>query len=202
MVSKYTYWKKHVSWHNEDYGTGRVIGQQVTNHSLKAYGVTKAFQCQVPEKLSMERSGHRSLQGLRQYERTTDSQEMQVCQILDSTKREYGMPSMVQEVSHCWPLSQQTSSAPTFSGCSCTNCTFQIACLHSRRLLQRTSLTWTLLTSFTFNSLCIHCTLCCCFAFLTLYSSSWASKGSVNWWGRCLFLLPGDNQMVRSSKRC
>ena len=99
----------------------------VTNHSLKAYGVTKMFQCQVPKKLNMEHSGHQSLQGLRQYERTTDSQEMQVCQILVSTKREYGMPSMVQEVSHHWPLSQQTSSAPTFSDCSFTNCTFQIA---------------------------------------------------------------------------
>ena len=116
------------------------LDNTVTNHSLKAYGVMKACQCQVPEKLIMERSGHRSLQGLRQYERTTDSQEMQVCQILVSTKREYGMPSMVQEVSHCWPLSQQTSSALTFTGCSFTNCTFQIACLHSRRLLQRTSL--------------------------------------------------------------
>ena len=103
------------------------LDKTVTNHSLRAFGVTKMFQCQIPEKLIMEHSGHRSLQGLHQYERTTDSQEMQVCQILDSTKREYGMPSMVQEVSHRWPLSQQTSSAPAFSSCSFTNCTFQIA---------------------------------------------------------------------------
>ena len=52
---------------------------------------------------------------------------MKVCQILDSTKREYGMPSMVKKVSHRQPLSQHNSSAPVFSGCSFTNCTFQIA---------------------------------------------------------------------------
>ena len=74
------------------------LDNTVTNHSLRAYGVTKMFQCQVPKKLIMEHSGYRSLQGLRQYERTTDSQEMQLCQILDSTKREYGWPSMVREV--------------------------------------------------------------------------------------------------------
>ena len=102
------------------------LEKTVTNHSLRAYGVTKMFQCQVPEKLIMERSGHRSLQVLRQYERTTDSQEMKVCQILDSTKREYGMPSMVKEVSHRQPLSEHNSSAPVFSGCSFTNCKIQI----------------------------------------------------------------------------
>ena len=146
------------------------LDNTVTNHSLRAYGVTKMFQCQVPKKLIMEHSGYRSLQGLRQYERTTDSQEMHVCQILDSTKREYSWPSMIREVSHRQPLSQQTSSAPAFSGCSFTHCTFQIALPPQRRLLQTSSQTWTLLTSFTFNSISIYCTflLLHCFSYTVL----------------------------------
>ena len=161
----------------------------VTNHSLRAYGVTKMFQCQVPEKLIMERSGHQSLQGLRRYERTTDSQEMQVCQILDSTKREYGTPSMVQEVSHRRPLSQQTPSAPAFSGCSFTNCTFQIALPPQLQTSTADFSDVNIADSFTtFNSLSIHytvlfavdllflhCTPCCCFvlySLLFLYSCS------------------------------
>ena len=36
-----------------------------TNHSLRAYGATKMYQAKVPEKLIQERTGHRSLEGLR-----------------------------------------------------------------------------------------------------------------------------------------
>ena len=46
-----------------------------TNHSLRAYGVTKLFKANVSEKL-MERSGHQSLEGVRKYERTDANQEM------------------------------------------------------------------------------------------------------------------------------
>ena len=42
------------------------LDKPVTNHSLRAYGVTKMFAANVPEKLMMERSGHRSIDGLRQ----------------------------------------------------------------------------------------------------------------------------------------
>ena len=44
------------------------LDKPVTNHSLRAYGVTKLFQANVPEKLIMERSGHRSTDGLWHYE--------------------------------------------------------------------------------------------------------------------------------------
>ena len=40
----------------------------------------------------------------------------------------------------------------------------------ARKRKQRTSLMWILLAFFTFNSLSLHCTHCCCFAFSTLYS--------------------------------
>lgn len=46
-----------------------------TNHSLRATRVSNLFQAGVPEKLIQQRSGHRSLEGLRQYQRTTLDQE-------------------------------------------------------------------------------------------------------------------------------
>ena len=35
-----------------------------TNHSLRAYSVTKVFKLNLPDKLTMERSGHRSIEGM------------------------------------------------------------------------------------------------------------------------------------------
>ena len=43
------------------------LDQEFTNHSLRAYGVTKLYNSNVPEKIIMERSGHRSLEGVRKY---------------------------------------------------------------------------------------------------------------------------------------
>ena len=40
------------------------------------------FQKGVPEKIIAERTGHRSLAGLRAYEKTTDEQEKSVCNAL------------------------------------------------------------------------------------------------------------------------
>ena len=40
-----------------------------TNHSLRATGITSLFQAGLPEKAMQDRSGHRSLDGLRKYER-------------------------------------------------------------------------------------------------------------------------------------
>ena len=58
------------------------IRKDVTNHSLRAYSVSKLFQSNVPEKLIMERSGHCSTEGVRQYERTNEPQVLQVCNAL------------------------------------------------------------------------------------------------------------------------
>ena len=40
------------------------LGKDVTNHSLRVYGVTKMFSAKVPEKIIMERSGHQSVEGV------------------------------------------------------------------------------------------------------------------------------------------
>lgn len=47
---------------------GGVAGNQ-TNHSLRYFGVTSIFS-NVPAKLIQERSGYRSLEALRVYEKT------------------------------------------------------------------------------------------------------------------------------------
>ncbi len=46
-----------------------------TNHLLRATAANRLFQKGVPEKIIAERTGHRSLAGLRAYERTTSDQD-------------------------------------------------------------------------------------------------------------------------------
>ena len=55
-----------------------ILDKPLTNHSLRAYSVTKMFKTSMPEKIIMERSGHRSMEGVRNYERTNTAQELQV----------------------------------------------------------------------------------------------------------------------------
>ena len=57
-----------------------------TNHSLRATGASMMFQAGVPEKIVQERTGHRSLEALRMYERTTTTQHMEVSRVLSAQK--------------------------------------------------------------------------------------------------------------------
>ena len=45
-----------------------------TNHSLRATAATRLYQSGIDEQLVMERTGHRSLEGVRNYKRTSDQQ--------------------------------------------------------------------------------------------------------------------------------
>ena len=62
---------------------GGVSGRK-TNHSLRATGVSDLYHAGVPEKVIQERSGHLSVSGLRQYERTTLGQQQAVSRVLSS----------------------------------------------------------------------------------------------------------------------
>ena len=53
-----------------------------TNHSLRATGTTTLFDAGVPESIIQKRTGHRSLDALRTYERVTPSQELAVAKVL------------------------------------------------------------------------------------------------------------------------
>ena len=58
-----------------------------TNHSLRATGATQLYESGVPEKLVQERTGHRSLEALRVYERTNEEQHKAVSSILSATNQ-------------------------------------------------------------------------------------------------------------------
>ena len=124
------------------------LGKGVTNHSLRAYGATELFRSNVPEKLVQQRTGHRSLEALRKYERIAEEQVMDVCRVLDGTKpqqEKHGAaipptPQVVQPVMQpspmlqtpwqpCYiqpPLLPQPAPIPQLSGCTLSNCTINI----------------------------------------------------------------------------
>ena len=58
------------------------ISERFTNHSLHAYEATTLFQAEVPEKLVQQRTGHRSVEGVRRYERTSESQLLDISNIM------------------------------------------------------------------------------------------------------------------------
>lgn len=58
-----------------------------TNHSLRATSATALFKSRAPEKIIQKTTGHRSVEVLRQYERTSVEKEHEACCILTSTDR-------------------------------------------------------------------------------------------------------------------
>ena len=60
-----------------------------TNHSLRVAGVSSLFDAGVPERIIQQRSGHRSLEGLRVYERVTQQQQQEVSKILAGDSKKF-----------------------------------------------------------------------------------------------------------------
>ena len=60
-----------------------------TNHSLRVAGVSSLFDAGVPERIIQQRSGHRSLEGLRVYERVTQQQQEEVSKILAGDSKKF-----------------------------------------------------------------------------------------------------------------
>ena len=58
-----------------------------TNHSLRATTTSRLYHSGVDEQLVMERTGHRSLEGVRSYKRTSDQQREALSDILNRPKR-------------------------------------------------------------------------------------------------------------------
>ena len=91
-----------------------------SNHSLRATSASRLFASNVPEKIIQEKTGHRSLVGLRGYERTTTEQERIVTKILSSIEqgREMGLEEpKVEEIPKPEAENEeQPKSAPVFSG--------------------------------------------------------------------------------------
>lgn len=98
------------------------ISGNFTNHSLRAYGASTLFQAGCNEKLSQQRTGHRSIDVLRQYERTSHSQLLDVSNVMSgekSTGKKEIVSSTVTEKS-----SSVVNTSPTIvlSGCNFTGC--------------------------------------------------------------------------------
>ena len=59
-----------------------------TNHSLRATAATRLYSSGIDEQLVMERTGHRSLEGVRSYKRTSAEQQETVSDILSNAKKQ------------------------------------------------------------------------------------------------------------------
>ena len=77
-----------------------------TNHSLRVTTATRLYASGVDEQLVMERTGHRSLDGVRTYKRTSNEQQVAISDVLNRVKR-----SRVES-----PPNTQTISTPTMPG--------------------------------------------------------------------------------------
>ena len=97
------------------------IAGNFANHSLCAYGASTLFQAACSEKLIQQRTGHRSLEALRQYEHTSQSQLLDISNDMAGAKPREIVSSTVTEKS-----SSVVNTSPTIvlSGCTFTGCSF------------------------------------------------------------------------------
>ena len=87
------------------------IGGYKTNHSLRATAATRLYQSGVDEQLVMERTGHRSLEGVRSYKRTSDTQCQALSDILNCSKKTWTDSSKkICSVPTLPPVASSTSS--------------------------------------------------------------------------------------------
>ena len=88
---------------------GNIQGHK-TNHSLRATGATELYEAEVPEKIIQERTGHRSLECLRMYERTSERQQQAVSNILSSSSQSTYQAQLAQINSHSQSINFNCSS--------------------------------------------------------------------------------------------
>ena len=103
-----------------------------TNHSLRATSTTRLYQSGADEQLVMERSGHRSVEGVRNYKRTSDEQRRALSDILNRAPKtprttdppsapQYSVPSEPpRSVSSALPSQPHSFAGPSnqFIGCT------------------------------------------------------------------------------------
>ena len=100
-----------------------------TNHSLRAYGATKMLQAMVPEKLIQQRTGHKLLEVLHHYERTSLSQFVDVCNIMDNGPVGPVPVMQTYQSTTTTTCTTTTSENPTivFKGCIFTGCSIAMS---------------------------------------------------------------------------
>ena len=89
-----------------------IVGRK-TNHSLRATAASEMFARQIPEKLIQERTGHRSLEALRTYERSNEEQHRAVSSVLcDSKPSMYSQQIFQSAKSRTLSIHGPSTSAP------------------------------------------------------------------------------------------
>ena len=78
-----------------------------TNHSLRATSTSRLYQSGVDEQLVMERTGHRSIEGVRSYKRTSAEQRMALSDILNWSRK---VPRMESKMESAAPECQRPAS--------------------------------------------------------------------------------------------
>ena len=111
--------------------TAGIIGYK-TNHSLRATTATRLFHAGVDEQLIMERTGHRSINGVRCYKRTCQEQQEVLSDIINvsipNPKKQKTLSAHSSEVVAYTQNTQQMGLAPAqISLQSCSNITFNIS---------------------------------------------------------------------------
>jgi len=86
-----------------------------TNHSLRATATSRLYQAGVDEQLVMERTGHRSLEGVRSYKRTSDTQREALSDILNCRSKRCRVDDTVQQCPNTTTDVQSSSGATIFS---------------------------------------------------------------------------------------
>ena len=121
------------------------IEGNITNHSLRAASATQMYDSGVPEKMIQERTGHRSLEALRMYERTNQSQHQAVSAVLSApcsrnTSYNKYIESEKMTLSHtvCQP---QTSTPSNFTFQNLHGCTININAVPSQNVCDITPTT-------------------------------------------------------------
>ena len=90
------------------------ISDKKINHSLRAASATQMYDSGVPEKLIQERTGHRSLEALRMYERTNAQQHQAISAVLSAPHSTlYHQASEKRTLSHTVSEVQPTQHAPS-----------------------------------------------------------------------------------------
>ena len=97
------------------------IAEPKSNHSLHATGATRLFRGGIPEKAIQARTGHKSVEALRTYERVSGTQEKAMCKLLGDISNKVDVPSCSSKKNVVLKTNQGTQhSAFNFSGCSVT----------------------------------------------------------------------------------
>ena len=92
-------------------------------HSLRVAGASSLFDAGVPERIIQARTGHRSLESLRLYERVTERQDMQVAKILTGESTSFSINdsgSNNNTVMPCNPI-ESTETKPEMYASPSTN---------------------------------------------------------------------------------